>query len=98
VSLSAAQPLPDSLLAQARAGRDDAAVITLGRAVERFPDAPHVYAALGHVWLTEAQRRDDRVALNKAIGALQHAAGRSAAIPRPALPCSVHGSREQVAG
>ena len=27
-------------LAQARAGRDDAAVITLGRAVERFPDAP----------------------------------------------------------
>jgi tetratricopeptide (TPR) repeat protein len=64
-------------LAQARAGRDDAAVITLGRAVERFPDAPHVYAALGHVWLTEAQRRGDRVALNKAIEALQHAAGRS---------------------
>ena len=64
-------------LAQARAGRDDAAVITLGRAVERFPDAPHVYAALGHVWLTQAQQRGDRVALNKAIEALQHAAGRS---------------------
>jgi len=64
-------------LAQARAGREDAAVITLGRAVERFPDAPHVYAALGHVWLTEAQRRDDRVALKKAIEALQLAAGRS---------------------
>ncbi len=41
-------------LAQARAGREDAAVVTLGRAVERFPDAPQVYAALGHVWLTEA--------------------------------------------
>lgn len=64
-------------LAQARAGREDAAVVTLGRAVERFPDAPQVYAALGHVWLTEAQRRGDRVALNKALEALQHAAGRS---------------------
>jgi tetratricopeptide (TPR) repeat protein len=66
-------------LAQARAGRGDAAVVTLGRAVERFPDAPQVYAALGHVWLTEAERREDRVALNKAIEALQHAAGRSEA-------------------
>jgi tetratricopeptide (TPR) repeat protein len=63
-------------LAQARAGREDAAVITLGRAIERFPDAPQVYAALGHVWLIEAQR-GDRVALNKALEALQHAAGRS---------------------
>ena len=64
-------------LAQARAGREDAAVITLGRAVERFPDAPQVYAALGHVWLTEAQRRGDRVALNKALGALSRAAARA---------------------
>ncbi len=31
-------------------------MVTLGRAVERFPDAPQVYAALGHVWLTDAQR------------------------------------------
>jgi len=64
-------------LAQARAGRGDAAVITLGRAVERFPEAPQVYAALGHVWLTEAERRGDRVSLNKALEALQHAAGRA---------------------
>jgi tetratricopeptide (TPR) repeat protein len=64
-------------LAQARAGREDAAVMTLGRAVERFPEAPQAYAALGHVWLTSAQRRGDRVALNKAIEALQQAAGRS---------------------
>lgn len=64
-------------LAQARAGREDAAVTTLSRAVERFPEAPSVYAALGHVWLTGAQRRGDRVALNKAIEALQHAASRS---------------------
>jgi tetratricopeptide (TPR) repeat protein len=64
-------------LAQARAGREDAGVITLSRAVERFPDAPQVYAALGHVWLTEAQRRGDRVALLKAVKALSQAAGRS---------------------
>lgn len=64
-------------LAQARAGRDDAAVTTLSRAVEQFPEASQVYAALGHVWLTEAERRGDRVALNKAVGALQKAASRS---------------------
>jgi tetratricopeptide (TPR) repeat protein len=64
-------------LAQARAGREDAAVITLGRAVERFPDAHQAYAALGHVWLTTALRRGDRVALGKAIEALSQAANRS---------------------
>lgn len=64
-------------LAQARAGHEDAAVITLGRAVDRFPDAPQAYAALGHVWLTSAQRRGDRVALNKAVEALEQAARRS---------------------
>lgn len=64
-------------LAQARAGRDDAAVITLSRAVERFADAPQAYAALGHVWLMTAQRRGDRVALGKAIEALTTAATHS---------------------
>jgi tetratricopeptide (TPR) repeat protein len=64
-------------LAQSRAGRGEAAVVTLGRAVERFPEAPQVYAALGHVWLTEAERRGDRVSLNKALEALQHGAGRA---------------------
>jgi tetratricopeptide (TPR) repeat protein len=81
-ALAALEPTrPDRIvavgLAQARAGREDAAVVTLGSAVERFPDAPQVYAALGHVWLTEAQRRGDRVALNKAVEALGQAAGRS---------------------
>ncbi len=64
-------------LAQARAGREDAAVVTLSRALERFPEAPSAYAALGHVWLKSAERRGDRVALNKALEALQQAAGRS---------------------
>jgi tetratricopeptide (TPR) repeat protein len=64
-------------LAQARAGREDAAIVTLGRAVERFPDAPQAYAALGHVWLVGAQRRGDRVALRKAVEALGQAVRRS---------------------
>jgi len=67
-------------LAQARAGREDAAVITLGKALERFPDAPQVYAAIGHVWLSQAQRKGDRVALNKGIEALGRAAGRTDAM------------------
>lgn len=66
-------------LAQARAGREDAAVLTLGRAVERFADAPQAYAALGHVWLTAAERRGDRVALAKAVEALTKAAAHSGA-------------------
>ena len=64
-------------LAQARAGRDEAAIVTLGRAVDRFPDAPQVYAALGHAWLATAQRHGDRVALGKAIQALSQAASRA---------------------
>ncbi len=81
-ALAALEPTrPDRLvavgLAQARAGRDDAAVATLSRAAERFSDAPQVYAALGHVWLSEAQRHGDPVALHKAVEALQHAASRA---------------------
>jgi tetratricopeptide (TPR) repeat protein len=81
-ALAALEPAkPDRVvavaLAQARAGREENAVTTLGRALERFPDASQVYAALGHVWLTDAQKRGDRVALNKAVEALTQAARRS---------------------
>ena len=62
-------------LAHARAGHHEAAVLALSRAVERFPSEPQVYAALGHVWLTAAQRRGDPVALKKALEALSIAAG-----------------------
>ncbi len=65
-------------LAQADAGREDEAVLTLGRAVERFPESPVVYGALGHVWLGLAEKRDDRVALVKAIEALSQAADQAA--------------------
>jgi tetratricopeptide (TPR) repeat protein len=57
-------------LAYARWGRTDAAILTLGRAAERNPDQPAVYTAIGRVWLDAAERRNDRVALSKAIEAL----------------------------
>ena len=44
---------------------------------ERFPDAPQVYAAIGHVWLTDALRGGDPVALRKAIQALSRVANRT---------------------
>jgi tetratricopeptide (TPR) repeat protein len=62
-------------LAYARWGRTDAAILTLGRAAERYPDAPAVYTAIGRVWLEAAEPRNDRVAdrvaLGKAIEALE---------------------------
>jgi tetratricopeptide (TPR) repeat protein len=64
-------------LAHARSRRYDAAVLALSRAVERFPDEPQVYAALGSVWLGAAEARDDSVALKKAIEALSTAASYS---------------------
>jgi len=58
-------------LAYARWGRTEAAILTLGRAAERYPDEPAVYTAIGRVWLDAAEPRNDRVALSKAIEALQ---------------------------
>ena len=58
-------------LAYARAGQSDLAVLTLGRAAEQYPDQPRVYVALGRVWLSIAEPSGDRVALSKALEALQ---------------------------
>ena len=58
-------------LAYASWGRTDAAVLTLGRAAERHPDHRGVYTALARVWLEAADARNDRVALSKALEALQ---------------------------
>jgi tetratricopeptide (TPR) repeat protein len=60
-------------LAYARAGQTDRAVLTLARASERYADQQATYVALGHVWLQIAQEHDDRVALSKAMGALESA-------------------------
>ena len=45
-------------LAHARAGHWDLAVLTLGSALERSPNEPLIYRALGQVWLERP--RDDR--------------------------------------
>jgi len=67
-------------LAYARIGRRDTAVLTLGRAAERHPDATVVYTALGRIWLTSAEAQTDPVALGKAIEALQPAAAQADAV------------------
>ena len=67
-------------LAYARIGRRDTAVLTLGRAAERHPDATVVYTALGRLWLTSAEGQQDPVALGKAIEALQPAAAQADAV------------------
>lgn len=69
--------------ARAARGADDAAtrdrhanlaVLTLGHTLERAPDAPLVYGALGQVWLDSAIADNDRVDLRKAIEALERVA------------------------
>ena len=62
-------------LAYLRAGQPERAVLTLSHTAERYPGEPYTFVALGRVWLEIAQARHDRVALNKALGALEGAAG-----------------------
>jgi Tfp pilus assembly protein PilF len=67
-------------LAHTRAGNTDLAVVTLSNVLERSPDQPMVYAALGRVWLDIAlTRKDHPEALDKALEALARAASTSAA-------------------
>jgi tetratricopeptide (TPR) repeat protein len=61
-------------LAQARSGQEELAVLTLGHALDRTPDHPLIYGALGQVWLRQATARGDTVALGKALEALERAA------------------------
>src|SRR5580765_4404260 len=62
-------------LAHAKAGHLDLAVLTLGSAIERAPDQPVLYGALGRVWLDIAETRQDRPdAIGKALEALARSA------------------------
>ena len=63
--------------AHARAGHWDLAVLTLGSALERNPNEPEIYRALGQVWLERP--RDDRAFLSKAREALGRAASNPSA-------------------
>ena len=62
-------------VAYGRAGQPERAILTLGHVAERNPDQPYAYVALGRVWLDIAQTRKDRVALNKALEALESGVG-----------------------
>jgi tetratricopeptide (TPR) repeat protein len=62
-----------------RASQADLAVLTLGAALERTPDQPEIYSALGRVWLDIARTRGDSIALNKALDALERASSSDAA-------------------
>ena len=64
-------------MAHARTGHWDLAVLTLGGALERNPNEPEIYRALGQVWLQRP--RDDRAFLSKAREALERAASSPAA-------------------
>lgn len=64
-------------LAYGRAGRPDLAVITLRRLAEDHSEDPQVYLAIGRVWLDAAESQRDRVALKKAMEALDAVARRS---------------------
>jgi len=64
-------------LAHARAGHWDMAVLTLGSALDRHPNEPEIYRALGKVWLERP--RDDRAFLSKAREALERVASSPAA-------------------
>jgi tetratricopeptide (TPR) repeat protein len=64
-------------LAHARAGHKDLAVVLLRNMLERVPNHPLVYTALGRVWLDQAPARTD--ALPKAIEALLPVAASGAA-------------------
>jgi tetratricopeptide (TPR) repeat protein len=78
-ALEPARPerLVNVALAYARMGRTDAAIATLGRAAERYPQADVVYEALGRVWLGAAETHRDGAALTKAVQALEAAAARA---------------------
>jgi tetratricopeptide (TPR) repeat protein len=67
----------DIALTLARSGQREAAVVALSRAVERHPESPVLFAALGRVWLEIAVIDDDSAALRKALAALQPQARRS---------------------
>jgi tetratricopeptide (TPR) repeat protein len=66
-------------MAYAHARRHESAVLTLSRAVERFPDESQVYGALGRVWLDAADIRHDSTSLRKALEALITAASHPSA-------------------
>ena len=52
-------------------GRNDEAIEAVGLALEQDPNLPGAYLRLGQLWLEEGILRNDRVALEKAVAALE---------------------------
>ena len=52
-------------------GRNDEAIEAVGLALEQDPNLPDAYLRLGELWLEEGMLRNDRVALEKAVTALE---------------------------
>ncbi len=52
-------------------GRNDQAIEAVGLALEQDPNLPGAYLRLGQLWLEEGISSDDRVALEKAVAALE---------------------------
>jgi tetratricopeptide (TPR) repeat protein len=52
-------------------GRTDEAIEAVGLAIEQDPNLPDAYLRLGELWLQDGMLRNDRVALEKAITALE---------------------------
>ncbi len=55
-------------------GRNDKAIESVGLALELDPNIPRAYLRLGELWLDEGLRRGDRVAMEKAVAALESVA------------------------
>ena len=72
-------------LGYARAGRQDVAVTTLRSLAQEHADSPEVYVTIGRVWLEAAEANKDRVALNKALEALETLARRGNSNPEALL-------------
>lgn len=53
------------------AGRNRDAIEAVGLALEQDPNLPAAYLRLGELWLDEAEQRDDPVAAEKALSALE---------------------------
>jgi cytochrome c-type biogenesis protein CcmH/NrfG len=73
------EPLIAVGVAYAARGRLDDAVVTLGRAAERFPRSPAPPTALGRIWLDAAMRTGGSDELSRAIEVLETAVANPAA-------------------
>jgi tetratricopeptide (TPR) repeat protein len=67
-----ARPYLHLAAAHRLAGRTALAIEAVGRALEKNPDLPEAYLALGELWLDEAATRGDAIAAEKAVEALSN--------------------------